>query len=334
VAQLARWANHGRVSAPPDPTETGDARHEDPQLAYTVGGVARQLGVAPSTLRTWHRRYGLGPAAHADGRHRRYSDADVALLRHMQELVRRGVPSAEAAQLVTANPGTEQRPAPAPRAPSGGRILSLPGRDAAARGLARAAMALDTQAICARIREAIDEHGVVDSWHDVFAPVLRSLGERWSRTGECVEVEHVLSDCLTLVLRGVSTAQRAEDDVRPVLLACPDQEWHCLPAHVLGAALAERGLSHRMVGPSTPPEALAAAVRRTGPPAVFVWSQQPATASAAIWAELPHTRPRPLLVAGGPGWNPADLPAGVVFAAGLEDALALLAPATLARAGR
>lgn len=337
MARYARWANDERVTAAFNPTEVSNPRPAEPQLAYTVGGVARQLGVAPSTLRTWHRRYGLGPAAHADGRHRRYSDTDVALLRHMQELVRRGVPSAEAAKLVAAAISAEssvESHAPAPRVPSGGRILSLPGQDALTRGLARAAMALDTPAMCHRIQETIENHGVVGGWTDVFAPVLRSLGERWSRTGECVEVEHVLSDCLAAVLRGVGSDRSVEAGARPVVLACPNGEWHCLPLYALGAALAERGIAHRMVGPSTPAEALAAAVRRTGPPAVFVWSQRPETATGAIWSQLPHTRPRPQLIAGGPGWDRAALPADVAFAASLEGAIALLAPAPLARAGR
>ena len=42
-----------------------------PQLS--VAAVARKLGIAPATLRTWDRRYGIGPANHVPGRHRRYS---------------------------------------------------------------------------------------------------------------------------------------------------------------------------------------------------------------------------------------------------------------------
>ncbi|MBK3637402.1 MerR family DNA-binding transcriptional regulator, partial [Streptomyces sp. MBT97] len=35
----------------------------------TTGALARRLGVAPTTLRSWDRRYGIGPAVRADGRH-------------------------------------------------------------------------------------------------------------------------------------------------------------------------------------------------------------------------------------------------------------------------
>ncbi|WP_434095684.1 MerR family DNA-binding transcriptional regulator, partial [Streptomyces humidus] len=46
----------------------------------TTGALARRLGVAPTTLRSWDRRYGIGPAVRADGRHRRWRPSDVAVL--------------------------------------------------------------------------------------------------------------------------------------------------------------------------------------------------------------------------------------------------------------
>ncbi|MDQ6650091.1 MAG: MerR family transcriptional regulator, partial [Actinomycetota bacterium] len=50
------------------------------QPRYAVSAVAHRLGVAPATLRTWARRYGLGPSLHEAGSHRRYSAQDVARL--------------------------------------------------------------------------------------------------------------------------------------------------------------------------------------------------------------------------------------------------------------
>ncbi|HWH29382.1 MAG TPA: MerR family transcriptional regulator, partial [Mycobacteriales bacterium] len=61
--------------------------------------MAHRLGVAPATLRTWARRYDLGPSEHAAGAHRRYTAADVARLEAMRRLTLEGVPPAEAARV-------------------------------------------------------------------------------------------------------------------------------------------------------------------------------------------------------------------------------------------
>ena len=52
----------------------------------TVAAVARRLGVAPSTLRTWERRYGLGPTGREAGTRRFYAPSDVAVLDRMRRL--------------------------------------------------------------------------------------------------------------------------------------------------------------------------------------------------------------------------------------------------------
>ena len=77
---------------------------------YTVAVVARRLGIAPATLRTWDRRYGLGPTGHESGTRRRYSSQDLARLQHMRRLTLEGVAPAEAAHLALASPLEQVEP--------------------------------------------------------------------------------------------------------------------------------------------------------------------------------------------------------------------------------
>lgn len=72
------------------------AAHAD--RSRTVSSVADELGVSASTLRTWERRYGLGPAQHEAGSRRRYQPEDVERLRAMVNHVHAGLPAAEAAK--------------------------------------------------------------------------------------------------------------------------------------------------------------------------------------------------------------------------------------------
>jgi DNA-binding transcriptional MerR regulator len=82
-----------------------DAREEgEPQPTLKVAAVARRLGVAPATLRTWARRYGVGPPAHTAGAHRQYTVEDLARLLVMRRLTLEGVAPAEAARIALSTP--------------------------------------------------------------------------------------------------------------------------------------------------------------------------------------------------------------------------------------
>nr|WP_308203970.1 MerR family transcriptional regulator [Goodfellowiella coeruleoviolacea] len=80
-----------------------------------MAAVARRLGVAPATLRTWDRRYGLGPSNHTSGRHRRYGPQDIARLETMQRALLRGASPAEAARYALAGPASGDQPSPGDR---------------------------------------------------------------------------------------------------------------------------------------------------------------------------------------------------------------------------
>ena len=82
---------------------------EQPQSApedlLSVSAVARRLGVAPATLRTWARRYGIGPSEHEAGSHRKYCPSDLAKLTVMRRLISSGVSPADAAEQAKAHVG-------------------------------------------------------------------------------------------------------------------------------------------------------------------------------------------------------------------------------------
>jgi hypothetical protein len=200
----------------------------------------------------------------------------------------------------------------------------MPGADGVVRGLGRAAMALDAHAVTAIVREEVSRHGVLHTWDHVLRPVLVAVGARWAASGEGVEVEHLLSDCTAVVLRDIASNAPELPGRRPVLLSCAPDEHHSLPLHALAAGLAERGVGVRTLGPALPGSALQAAVRRTGPAALFIWSQLPGTADPAVLEALPVTRPPTAVVVGGPGWAPDRLPRRVTVAADLNHALELV----------
>jgi MerR family transcriptional regulator, light-induced transcriptional regulator len=294
----------------------------DQQPGYGIGALARRLGVAPATLRDWERRYGIGPGGRSAGGHRRYLPEDIARIEHMRKLVLDGVPPAEAARVALAS---ETAPGPAAAEQdlaawgAGGRSLPLPGQLPQARGLARAALALDGPAIAGMLERSLDASGVVVTWERLAVPVLTAVGERSAANGTCIDAEHLLSAQLIAAL-GARVGRLAEPrNARTVLLACADGEQHSLPLYALAAALAELGVRTTMLGARTPPPVLAGAISRIGPAAAFVWSQTAATGDPAQLDRIPRQRPPLRLFAVGPGW--LGLPPGARTVPSLPEAV-------------
>ncbi|MFE4858410.1 MerR family transcriptional regulator [Streptomyces sp. NPDC056670] len=304
----------------------------------TTGAVARVLGVSPATVRSWERRYGIGPARREDGRHRRWTPGDVATIQEMCRLAALGVPPAEAARSALDARGTEPTGAVTPAPPArlaGGRTPG--GRDALplgdvrqeCRGLARAAVRLDAPAVAQRLAAALEEHGLVTAWEEIVMPTLHAVGRKWATAGErYIEVEHLLSWQVSCALRRLSETPPESAGLAPVLLACTPQEQHSLPLEALAAGLAQRALPVRMFGPALPAGALSDAVRRLGPALVVLWSQSRSTAQpelarqvAGIEWGVKGARQHPHLLLAGPGWAGTPLATGWGRLTGLRPAL-------------
>jgi hypothetical protein len=183
-------------------------------------------------------------------------------------------------------------------------------------------MALDDRAMDELIATALRRDGVVRTWQELLVPVLTGIGDRYAGTGTCIEVEHLLSARVLAVLGGLVARPVEAVNGRPVLLSCAAEEQHGLPLYALGAALTEEGIALRLLGPGMPYPALAGAIERTGPGAVFVWSQTSASGDPAPLAGLPARRPALRLIVGGPGWAHDRLPDGVRAVHSLPEAIA------------
>src|ERR1700712_1959924 len=153
--------------------------------------------------------------------------------------------------------------------------------------------------------------GVARTWDGLLRPVLVAVGERWARTGEGVEVEHLLSQAAMDVLRRMAdkpVPRVAPDASRPVLLASVDGDAHVLPLYVLAALLAEVDIRVRLLGASTPLLALRAATRRLRPHAIFLWAQLTSPMNSDFAVGVEDVRAGASVVLGGPGWEGAVQP--------------------------
>ena len=263
----------------------------------TVAAVARRLGVAPATLRTWDRRYGLGPSAHESGEHRRYCPADLARLTLMRRLITSGVSPCDAAAQAKSHKGTINLET---------IVTDYVVREELVAALHKAAKGLDKKFIEAALRKDLAQYGVEQSWSEVIVPLLLIVGNEWEASGDGIEVEHLLTEVLKGILREHVEDIRKPVNAHPVLLASVGEEVHSLALHALAAALAERKIETYFLGARTPLEALSAMITRSAPPAVFLWAQLSKNADPKFFNDIPAIRPMPRMVLGGPGWSHVD----------------------------
>ncbi|MFE2700734.1 MerR family transcriptional regulator [Streptomyces mirabilis] len=325
------------------PAQRREAAAQPVEAGVTTGSLARRLGVSPTTLRSWDRRYGVGPAVRSDGRHRRWTPQDVAMLEEMCRLTSAGVPPAQAARTAQEGVGRNR---PGPELPGGGdrpcghrsqAAGALPLGDVRqeCRGLARAAVRLDAPTVGDQLASLVARYGVVLAWDEVMVPTLHAVGRKWESSGDrYVEVEHLLSWHISRALHrataSVGPVGTPAAAAGPVVLACVPGEQHSLALEALHAGLVELGLPTRMFGAAVPTEALTAAVRRLGPKAVLLWAQTRSTADLPLARHVADTRwgvkgarGHPAVLLGGPGW--AGRPVrGMLRPPGLRDALGTL----------
>jgi MerR family transcriptional regulator, light-induced transcriptional regulator len=277
--------------------------------AWTAGEVARRLGIPLATLRSWNRRYDLGPSDHEPGRYRRFTEADIAVLDRMRRLIAGGMRPASAAALAGSGHPTGQLWAEAPALTT--RLVDE---------LLIVAHELDDAVLGHRLDRALVQHGVVRVWERLLVPALTRLGDEIGDTTRCIDVEHLLSWSIQASLHRVAPPSRA--DGTPVLLACAPGERHTLPLEALCAALAERGVRARMLGAEVPIASLVEAANRGRPAAIVLWAHTPATASPGALMAVRGCTDRAIV--GGTGWPVGRLPDGVRYARSLRHALRLI----------
>ena len=293
-----------------DPAERSDAPGSDAVSAgrttveWAVGSVSERLGVAPATLRTWDRRYGIGPSQRTEGGHRRYTEEDIRRVRVMARFTARGVPAQSAARVALSmdserlmiETGTENDMAP-----------QLGDDHGTVSAVCSAALSLDPGALSRIYQRTLRERDLVSAWNDVFAPALRTIGAQWGKGALGVESEHLASEVLVTELRAVIRGNRPRTVDADVILASADEEQHYLPLLALEAELARPGLGAICLGARVPTTALSDLLMSRHPSRLFLWASIERSADEELWTVLAGVHWPLTVVLGGPGW-PENLP--------------------------
>ena len=104
----------------------GDSPERQPQHrpVYSIGAVARMLGIPAATLRNWQERYGVVVPERSGGGHRLFTRDQVEQLRFLVDQVAAGASAADAHRMLRERFDAGLA-VPPPAAPGGDRLLIL-----------------------------------------------------------------------------------------------------------------------------------------------------------------------------------------------------------------
>jgi len=160
----------------------------------------------------------------------------------------------------------------------------------------------------------------------LLTPVLIAIGKKWELTGEGIESEHILSECIIGQMKQRADQLSNPVNIRPVLLSSAPEDLHTIPQFVAAAALAERRIASRTLGPRVPHASLLSAIKKLAPAAVLIWGQLEVKAIPAEFENIINARPEPLIMVAGPGW-PENLPKGFKRAGDLTSTITAISNA-------
>lgn len=228
-----------------------------------IAAVARALEIPIPTIRSWERRYGLPAPPRTEGKHRRYSRAEIDELMGLRDLIVRGYPARTAAAMIRARRSADD---------DGGAMEQM----------VRFSMRLDSEGVRLELDQAAERIGVEATLRDVALPAMHEIGDRW-KTGACgIEQEHLATDVVRRWCARQSAMAPPPSRPGPVVLACGPKDLHTIGLEAFAVVLARRGWPCRVLGALTPTASLVGAVRALKAPAAVVVAQRGVTRRAAM----------------------------------------------------
>ncbi|MGB5261004.1 MAG: MerR family transcriptional regulator [Gammaproteobacteria bacterium] len=209
--------------------------------------VADLTGVNPVTLRAWERRYQLITPQRTPKGHRLYTQDDVELIRHVLDLLDQGISISQVKPLLAQTPGQEQVSAVA----DAGEVWRVYQEK-----LLEAVENFDQHALDAIYNDALSLYPVDVVIQRLISPLLRTLGERWSKRESGIAEEHFFTVYLRnkLGTRIHHMNQRSHGPL--LLLACLPGEFHEIGLLLFALATVNFGYRTLVLGANVPLEQL------------------------------------------------------------------------------
>lgn len=272
----------------------------DKKSVYNIGAIARLTGIPIATLHAWERRYGFPQAARSAGGHRLYSENDIILLRAVKGQIEQGLSARHAVAAVQKM--TEARHLPETYAieqPQDVTPTAVPSklRDQ----LIEALLGPDLEQAERLLGDMLAFYSPEELTLQVIGPALNEIGEAWAQGRINIATEHLASNYLRHhLLLWMGTAPRPRE-IKPIVLACPPNEWHEGSLLMLGVLLRRRSWPVAYFGQNMPLPDLAAFIGKIQPSVVvMVAMSEETTHTLSEWPQwIAQIEGKPVIAFGG-----------------------------------
>lgn len=230
--------------------------------------VSQLTGLSPDILRAWEKRYQVVRPVRGPRGSRLYSGEDVAHLRLLAGAVAGGRSIGDVAHLGRAE--LEELVSTRIESRETQSAADLP--DPAAQVVRQALDAIelfDATRLHRLLSDAMLGLGMTRFIECVVMPLLREVGDLWSRDVLSVADEHLVSGVLRGLLAGVLHSRGPNDGPR-MLIAMPGGEQHEFGALVAALIAANGGLDVVYLGANTPGSDIGEAAQRCGARIVLI----------------------------------------------------------------
>ena len=270
-------ADEHDVSLPAAPDAGSD-------VTWSVGAVSSRLSVTASTLRTWERRYSVGPSFRTQGGHRRYTELDIDRVELMSRLVGRGISARDAARVARAldrdalalalTEELDRKPAPLAAEDLGDAVVA-------------AAITGDHSRLSQLLAGLLRQVQVTAAWQDVLAPTLRRMSSETATGGLDADAASAASELIVRELHALMAYERMPSTGHThILFARSLPEVEAIPLLVLEAALIQAGVTTHAVGPELDGRSVASLATRLRPDVLVTWGHPPTPPLRKAMGEL------------------------------------------------
>jgi methanogenic corrinoid protein MtbC1 len=252
---------------------------------YNLNAVLKQTGLKADVLRAWERRYKLPMPQRSAGGHRLYSEYDIETVKWLKARHAEGLSISRAVELwreilqsgrdpLLGYGRTELSPGIASTTDT--RIDNL-------RNLwLEACLNFNDNQAEEALNQAFALYPIETVCMEILQQGLGLIGESWYRGKSSVQQEHFASALATRRLETLITATPMPTRRKTMLVGCPSNEWHTIPALMFSLFLRRRGLKVVYLGANIPALQIEETASAIQPDLIVLATQQLTTAASLV----------------------------------------------------